>query len=67
MSNFLMMLQIVGFTLQGSSELVSLLPKKHHPVFHSAVSLIQGIGGIVQRYYNPDGTRAQVAYVKADK
>jgi hypothetical protein len=64
MTKFLTYVQIVAVAIQGGPEIWKLLPEKYHPLWHFAVSLIQGLAAYAQRSYNPDGTLAEAPYTR---
>jgi len=50
-------LQLLGVLLQGTPDVVKMIPDSYHPLLHFTVSALQALGWYVQRGYDPNGIR----------
>lgn len=54
--------QIVLMAAQGVNIWIPLIPVKYQPLAALILATLQGIVGITNHYFNPDGTPAQASW-----
>lgn len=54
--------QLVLTAAQGANLWTPLIPQKHQPLAALILATLQGTIGILNHYFNPDGTPAQAAW-----
>lgn len=57
-------LQILMLAGQGANAVADVLPEGGKLWVAVALSIIQGVVGVLAHFHNPDGTTAKVAYIK---
>ena len=62
-----MILQVIATGMQLVNQLGGIVPSKYQTLVLAVLSAAQGVIGAIAHFSNPDGTTANVAYVKENK